>query len=82
MPSTVLALAPRTSTRYRPPTVDLGARQTDVNECWPCVLFIILCVTFAIALAYAAYCNSLGGSAYIYCQWWPPGFVVQCKLYY
>jgi hypothetical protein len=82
VPSTLLALAPRTSTRYRPATADLGPRQTDVNECWPCVLFIILCVTFALALAYAAYCNYLGGSADIHWQWWPPGFSVRCVLYY
>jgi hypothetical protein len=83
VPSIALALDRPTTTGYRRPTIDLGVRQTDANEfCWPCVLFIVLCVTFAIALAYAAYCNYLGGSADISWQWWPPGFKVQCLLYY
>jgi hypothetical protein len=82
MPATVLALEAPSRISYRPPTIDLGRRRTDTEECWPCILFIVLCVTFVIALAYAAYCNSLGGNADIYWQWWPPGFVVKCTIYY
>jgi len=81
VPSIALALAPPTITGYRRPTIDLGVRQTDADECWPCILFIVLCVTFALALAYAAYCSYLGGSADIRWQWWPPGFQVKCLFY-
>ena len=80
MSAATLALdRPPLPTRYQRPTVDLSSREIEENEfCWPCVLFIIFCVTFTIALAYAAYCTLIGGSPNISFQWWPPGFIVQC----
>jgi hypothetical protein len=67
---------------YERPTISLGSRLAERNEfCWPCVLFIVFCVTFVIALAWAAYCSAIGGQPYINWQWFPPGFTVTCLKY-
>jgi hypothetical protein len=65
-----LALAPQV---YEPPALLWGGETAEIR---PYLVFLIVGLTFAAALAWASYCMAIGGSPSISLGW--TGFKIAC----
>ena len=66
----------RTTLTYETPTIELNAVDTTATVN-PVAIWIVACVLFAVAIAYATYCRATGGWADIRLGW--SGFRVICN---